>query len=84
MPAAQGRYHDFLRRHQDGWIVYLELGVGMNTPVIIKYPFWNYTSTNPQVTYICANLTRAGCPAQIASQSICVNADIGKLLTVLL
>ncbi len=82
--AAQGRYHDFLRRHQDRRVVYLELGVGMNTPVIIKYPFWNYTSTNPQATYVCANLTQAGCPAQIASQSICVNADIGELLTGLL
>ncbi len=82
--AAQGRYHDFLRRHQTGKIVYLELGVGMNTPVIIKYPFWNYTNANPQATYVCANLTQAGCPDQIAHQSICINADIGELLTGLL
>jgi len=79
--AAQGRYHDFLRRHQTGKIVYLELGVGMNTPGIIKYPFWQLTAANPQATYVCANLTQAGCPDQIARQSICVNADIGELLT---
>lgn len=78
--AAQGRYHDFLRRHQTGKIVYLELGVGMNTPGIIKYPFWQLTAANPQATYVCANLGQAGCPDQIARQSICVNADIGELL----
>lgn len=78
--AAQDRYHDFLRRHQTGKIVYLELGVGMNTPVIIKYPFWKYTSANPQATYVCANLGQAVCPDQIARRSICVNADIGELL----
>lgn len=79
--AAQGRYQDFLRRHQTGKIVYLELGVGMNTPGIIKYPFWQLTAANPQATYVCANLTQAGCPDQITHQSICVNADIGELLT---
>lgn len=78
--AAQGRYHDFLRRHQTGKIVYLELGVGMNTPGIIKYPFWQLTAANPQATYVCANLTQAGCPNQIAHRSICVDADIGELL----
>lgn len=78
--AAQGRYHDFLRRHQTGKIVYLELGVGMNTPGIIKYPFWQLTAANPQATYVCANLGQAGCPDQIARQSICVDADIGELL----
>ncbi len=82
--AARERYQDFLRHHRDGKVVYLELGVGMNTPVIIKYPFWNYTSANPLATYVCANLTQAGCPPKIASQSICVNADIGELLTGLL
>ena len=78
--AAQGRYHDFLRRHQTGKIVYLELGVGMNTPGIIKYPFWQLTAANPQATYVCANLGQAGCPDQIARRSICVDADIGELL----
>lgn len=78
--AAQGRYHDFLRCHQTGKIVYLELGVGMNTPGIIKYPFWQLTAANPQATYVCANLTQAGCPNQIAHRSICVDADIGELL----
>ncbi len=79
--AAQGRYQDFLRRHRSGKIVYLELGVGMNTPGIIKYPFWQLTAANPQATYVCANLTQAGCPDQIARQSICINVDVGELLT---
>lgn len=82
--AAQGRYQYFLRRHQAGKIVYLELGVGMNTPGIIKYPFWQFTAANPQATYVCANLGQAGSPDQIARQSICISADIGELLTGLL
>lgn len=78
--TAQGRYQDFLRRHQNGKIVYLELGVGMNTPVIIKYPFWKLTAENPQAAYVCINLGEAACPQEIAGQSICINRDIGMAL----
>lgn len=38
--AAAERYNDFIRRHKELHILFLELGVGGNTPVIIKYPFW--------------------------------------------
>lgn len=79
--TAAERYAKFLHRHQDGKTIYFELGVGMNTPVIIKYPFWQLTAANPQATYVCANQGQAGCPDQIAHQSICVNTDIGELLT---
>lgn len=82
--AASDRYADFLRRHQGMRMLFLELGVGGNTPGIIKYPFCQLTAANPQATYVCANLTQAGCPDQIARQSICVDADIGQLLTDLL
>lgn len=82
--AAQGRCQDFLRRHQDGKIVFLELGVGMNTPVIIKYPFWKYTSANPKATYVCVNLDGAYAPNEIVRQSICIEGDIEKALNYLM
>ena len=61
-------------------IVYLELGVGGNTPVIIKYPFWQLTAQNDNASYICINLGESYCPDEIIDQSVCVNADIGKVI----
>ena len=77
---ASERYPDFLRRHRNLHILYLELGIGYNTPVIIKYPFWQMTAQNPKVTYACINLTPATCPNEIEHQSVCINADIYKVV----
>lgn len=77
---AAGRYQDFLRRHQVLRVVLLELGVGGNTPGIIKFPFWRMAAGNPAVTYACINLGEAYAPEQIASRSICIDADIGTVL----
>lgn len=82
--AAAGRYGDFLRRHKGGRVVYLELGVGANTPVIIKYPFWRYTRENPEAVYACLNLGEAYAPGEIAGRSICIDGDIGAVLRDLL
>lgn len=79
--AAQSRYEDFLRQHKRDHILYLELGVGGNTPMIIKYPFWQYTATNPNAAYACINKGEAICPADIAKQSICIDMDIGTVLS---
>ncbi len=57
--AAQGRYQEFLSEHEGAQVLFLELGVGMNTPVIIKYPFWEYTRQNPNAAYACVNLGQA-------------------------
>lgn len=46
--AAARRYEDFIRTRGMGRILYLELGVGYNTPGIIKYPFWQMTAQNPK------------------------------------
>ena len=64
--------------------MYLELGVGGNTPVIIKYPFWRLTAQNPQATYACINFGEAIAPAEIAEQSIVIDADIDQVLSDLL
>lgn len=77
---AQNRYEDFMRRHEGLKIVYLELGVGGNTPVIIKYPFWRMTERNPSAAYICINYGEAYVPDEIRKRSICINADIDKVL----
>ena len=82
--AAAERYRDFLEAHETGKVLYLELGVGGNTPVIIKYPFWRYTNANPQATYACVNLGEEYVHQSIADRSILVDADIDRVLDNLL
>ena len=81
---AAKRYQDFLHSHKEKHVLYWELGVGMNTPVIIKFPFWQYTEENPNAYYACLNLGEAGCSREISERSICLNADIGQVLRDLL
>lgn len=78
--VAYGRYEQFIKRHRDGRIVYFELGVGGNTPAIIKYPFWRLTERNPKATYVCVNYGEAICPSQIEPRSLCINDDIGAVI----
>lgn len=78
---AAGRYSDFLRRHRDMKVLFLELAVGYNTPSIIKYGFWQMTTKNPQAVYACLNQGEAYAPEGIRKQSICIDGDIGKVLT---
>lgn len=77
---AAERYENFLRTREEQKILFLELGVGYNTPIIIKYPFWQMTAKNPNATYVCINQGQAVCPQEIQQQSICINADIGSTL----
>lgn len=78
--AASDCYHDFLRRHEGMRVLYLELGVGGNTPGIIKYPFWQMTAKNPEATYACVNLGEAMCPRELERQAICIDGDIGEIM----
>ena len=78
--AAARRYEDFLRRHRGMRVLFLELGVGGNTPVIIKYPFWKMTLENRKATYACVNLEESYVPREIQKRSICIAADIGRVL----
>ena len=78
---AAERYENFLRTHAGQKILFLELGVGYNTPVIIKYPFWQMTAKNPNATYVCINLGEADAPSEIKGRSICIDADIGDILS---
>ena len=77
---ATGRYKDFLRKYQSQKMLILELGVGMNTLGIIKYPFWRMTAENPKAIYACVNFGETYVPEEIAKRSVCINADIGEIL----
>lgn len=77
---AAERYENFLRTREGQKNLFLELGVGYNTPVIIKYPFWQMTAKNPSATYACINQGQAMCPREIQQQAICIDADIGSAL----
>lgn len=78
--AAAERYANFLRAREGQKILFLELGVGYNTPVIIKYPFWQMTAKNPRATYACINRGEVFCPAEIADRAVCIDGDIGDIL----
>lgn len=78
--AAACRYDDFIRRHAGSHILYLELGVGGNTPGIIKYPFWQMAYQNPEAVYACINAGEAYAPPEIKKRSFCIDGDIEVVL----
>ena len=82
--AAAQRYEKFLRCHRGQHILFLELGVGGNTPAIIKYPFWRMTYQNSRAIYACINLSKVYCPRELQTQAICIDGDIGEILMMLL
>lgn len=77
---ASAAYSDFISRHKGLPTLFLELGVGNNTPVIIKYPFWQMTMMNDKAVYACVNYGEAFCPAEIETRSICIDSDIKEVL----
>lgn len=79
--AAAENYQTFIRRHEGLNVVLLELGVGYNTPSIIKYNFWHMAAANPGVVYVCVNLDEAEAPAEIARRAVCIEADIDGVIS---
>ena len=77
---AAERYEDFLRTCAGQKILFLELGVGYNTPIIIKYPFWQMTAKNPNAIYACINQGQEVCPTEIRHKSICIDDDISNII----
>ncbi len=76
---ACARYRKFLDDHAQKNILYFELGVGGNTPAIIKYPFWRLTQKNPRAIYLCVN-PEAVCPEEIKDRAILLKTDISQVL----
>ena len=81
---ASAAYLDFLEKHEGMHVLFLEIGVGGNTPVIIKYPFWQMTNDNENAIYACLNYNEACCPRQIEKRSICIDGDSGAVIKELL
>ena len=77
---ASEAYSNFLEENRTKHVLFLELGVGANTPVIVKYPFWQMTKLNPNAVYACINYSEAFCPQEIEDRSICIDGDIAKVL----
>lgn len=77
---ASAAYADFLRRHDGLHVLFLELGVGANTPVIIKYPFWAMTLANENAVYACVNYGESFCPVELEHRSILLDGDIATIL----
>mgnify|MGYP002858031560 CR=1 FL=1 len=80
---ASERYHEFLRRHERLKVLYWEIGVGNNTPVIIKYPFWRMTAQNPNAVYACVGRSRAYAPQEIEKQSVCIKGGADGVIQAL-
>lgn len=78
--AAAKRYEEFICRHKNKHVLFLELGVGANTPGIIKYPFWQMTAENEKAVYACVNYGEAACPEEIEKRSVCINRDLSAVL----
>ena len=81
---ASAAYSDFIRRHEGLHVLFLEIGVGSNTPVIVKYPFWQMVNDDPKAVYACLNYDEAYCPKQIERQSIVIDGDCGDVIRQLL
>ena len=81
---ASAAYSDFLRRHDGLHVLFLEIGIGANTPVICKYPFWQMTNDNENAVYACLNYNEAYCPRQIEKQSIVIDGDSSEVIRQLL
>ncbi len=77
---AAEHYSNFLRTRGSGKILFLELGVGYNTPSIVKYPFWKMTYQNPKAIYACLNFGQADAPREIKDRAICIDADISEVM----
>jgi hypothetical protein len=77
----QKMYVDYVRNAHDKKLILLELGVGYNTPVIIRYPFEALTLKYPHATLIRVNAADADVSESIENKSICIQEDIGKVLS---
>lgn len=78
------RYEDFLNTVKGSNIVFLELGVGYNTPTIIRWPFEKMALKLPNATLIRINRRRADIPKQLAERGISLCEDIQTALNAII
>lgn len=77
---AADHYEQFLETNLKKKIIFLEIGVGYNSPGIIKYPFWRYTAENWNAFYICINNGQTMIPKEISDRSICIDGDAAEII----
>lgn len=73
-------YHDYLEAHRPRKTLFLDLGIGANTPGIIKVPFMRMAMEWPDAVYACVNYGEAFAPAELGDRAICVDGDVGECL----
>ena len=78
--SAAKRYETFMENHRGQKVIFLELGVGYNTPGIIKYNFWQYAYNWQHAFYACINKGQAQVPMEIKEKSVGIDGDIGEVL----
>lgn len=78
---AHERYTQYLQKHQQGRVLFLELGVGFNSPGVIKIPFWNMAGENPDAVFASVNLTMPCYPGYLKDRSVVLQADIDRVIT---
>ena len=78
--AAAVEYEIWLTKHQDQKVVFLEIGVGYNTPGIIKYTFWRQVYQNKNAVYACLNMEEERVPEEIREQSIMIGGNAHDLI----
>lgn len=78
--AATKRYQKFMEDHRGQNVVFLELGVGYNTPGIIKYNFWQYAYNWRNAFYVCINKGDAYVPKEIENKAVGIDADLAEVI----
>lgn len=80
---AKNRYIKFLEEYKNKKILFLELGVGMNTPIIIKIPFIKMTYQFKEAFYMPINVEESYIPKEIETKSFSIAEDISKIVELL-
>ncbi|GAB6393686.1 MAG: NAD-dependent protein deacetylase SIR2 family [Treponematales bacterium] len=74
------QYEAFIQDARGKRLVLLELGVGFNTPGIIRFPFESITAQFARAILIRVNLSDAAVPEEIQEKSIVIQDDIAAVL----
>ena len=77
---AAVEYEVWLTAHQGQKVVFMEIGVGYNTPGIIKYNFWKQVYQNPNATYVCLNMEDSPVPDEIKDRSVLISGDSNLII----
>ena len=78
--AAAAEYEAWVTAHRREAVLYLEIGVGYNTPGIIKFSFWQQVYQNPKAFYACLNPDVAPVPEQIRERTLLIGGDASEAI----